>query len=60
MQTQTVYTTRLCPHVEDEPMYKLKNSKENSTLRNSFSIDIVKCGNGQKCVDDKEIQWLLD
>jgi hypothetical protein len=59
-QTQTVITTRLCPHIEDEPMNKLKNSKENWTIRNSFSIEILKCGKGQKCVDDKEIDWFLN
>lgn len=35
---------RICPDIPDDyDFYKVKNSYSDPTLRNSFSIEIVKC-----------------
>ena len=49
---------RLCPDIEkDDKFYQVRNAYSNSTLRNSFSVEIMKCSTSisETCKDDTEI-----
>ena len=52
---------RICPKNESDSMYKITNDYTNETLRNSFSIDIMKCSEStsKKCKNDSEIEAFL-
>ena len=52
---------RFCPYVDD-PMYKVRNLYTNEALRNSFSLEILTCSEGQTsktCQDDTVIDNFL-
>jgi len=53
---------RLCPDLKkDDEFYKVKNAYSNETLRNSFSVEIVKCSEqiSNVCKTDEEVRAML-
>ena len=39
-------------------MFKIKNELDD--YKNSFSLEVIKCGNKTGCENDKEIKWFLN
>ena len=53
---------RICPNIKSvDQKYKVRNDYLNETLRNSFSIEILRCTNvtNPNCKEEGEIETLL-
>ena len=52
---------RLCPDIEKDDFYQVQGAYSNQTLRNSFSVEILKCSDqiSTTCKSDPEIELLL-
>jgi hypothetical protein len=63
--SEAVVHNRICPDIaKDDEFYKIRNDYTNTTLRNSFSIEIMKCSKQTStekdpCKNDTEIKELL-